>query len=97
MLINYYRAIEASSAKMLEAARSEDWDSMVRMESTCAVLIEQLREQARVEALDEITRAEKTRIMLRILQNDAEIRNLTEPWLGHLEQMFAGQQKQFLH
>ena len=30
MLIDYYKAIEDSSAKMLEAARLKDWDGVVR-------------------------------------------------------------------
>ena len=43
MLIDFYKAIEDSSAKMLEAAKAEDWDGVVRFEGACAVLIEQLR------------------------------------------------------
>ncbi|WP_287927001.1 flagellar protein FliT, partial [Diaphorobacter sp.] len=46
MLIDYYKAIEDSSAKMLEAAKLKDWDGVVRYEGTCAVLIEQLRYQS---------------------------------------------------
>lgn len=90
-LIEYYKAIEDSSAKMLEAARQEDWDGVVRFEGACAVLIEQLRHQAQSEQLDPEQRAEKTRIMHRILKNDAQIRYLAEPWLHHLEQHFNGQ------
>lgn len=83
MLLDYYRAIEASSARMLEAAKAADWDAMVGCEEACAVLIEQLRDGARRETLDAAMRAEKTRIMLRILRNDAEVRSLLEPWLDH--------------
>ena len=43
MLIDYYKAIEDSSQKMLEAAQSKNWDEVVRYEGACAVLIEQLR------------------------------------------------------
>ena len=32
----------------------------------------------------------KTRIMQRILVNDAEIRTLAEPWLDDLDRMLAG-------
>ena len=71
MLIDYYKAIEDSSAKMLDAARAEDWDEVVRFEGTCAVLIEQLRHKARSEELLPEQRMEKTRIMQRILQNAA--------------------------
>lgn len=95
MLIDYYKAIEDSSAQMLEAARLQDWDGVVRFEGACAVLIEQLRARAHSEVLDPLARQEKTRIMLRILQNDAQIRFLAEPWLAHCEQKFADQQ--FLH
>lgn len=95
MLIDYYKAIEDSSAKMLEAAKVQDWDEVVRFEGACAVLIEQLRSRARTEVLDAAARQEKTRIMLRILNNDAQIRYLAEPWLAHCEQKFADQQ--YLH
>jgi flagellar protein FliT len=95
-LIDFYKAIEDSSARMLEAAKSADWDGVVRYEGACAVLIEQLRERARSEELDATARAEKTRIMRRILSNDAQIRYLAEPWLAHCEQRFESQQP-YLH
>ena len=91
LLIDYYKAIEHSSAKMLEAAKAEDWDEVVRYEGACAVLIEQLRERAPSEDLDASAKAEKSRIMMRILNNDAQIRYLAEPWLAHFEQKFEGQ------
>ena len=90
MLIDCYKAIEDSSAKMLEAAKQEDWDGVVRFESACAVLIEQLRYRARQEELAPEDRLEKSRIMRRILHNDAQIRYLTEPWLAHLELQLQG-------
>jgi flagellar protein FliT len=96
MLIDYYKAIEDSSLKMLDAARAEDWNEVVRYEGACAVLIEQLRHKALSEELQPERRVEKTRIMQRILQNDAQIRFLAEPWLAHFEQEFDGAH-QFLH
>ena len=96
MLIDYYRAIEDSSRKMLEAAKAEDWDEVVRLEGACAVLIEQLRYSARNQDLLPEQRAEKTRIMQRILSNDAQVRYLAEPWLAHFEKKFDSLQ-QLLH
>ncbi len=95
-LLDYYKAIEDSSLKMLDAAKSEDWDQVVRFEGACAVLIEQLRAKAASEELLPEQRSEKTRIMQRILQNDAQIRYLAEPWLTHCEQSLEGA-RQFLH
>ena len=96
MLIDYYKAIEDSSAKMLEAARSKDWDGVVRYEGACAVLIEQLRFKSQEHELLPEQRREKTRIMQRILRNDAQIRCLAEPWLAQFEHMFEGQ-PQMMH
>lgn len=83
-LLDYYKAIENASQKMLEAAQTENWDQVVRLESTCAVLIAQLRGKARTLHLAPEERTEKVRIMQRILRTDAEIRNLAEPWLNDL-------------
>ncbi len=96
MLIDYYKAIEDSSARMLEAAKAEDWDGVVRYEGTCAVLIEQLRRHAKTEELDVASRIEKSKIMRRILHNDAQIRYLAEPWLAHFDQATSGTPA-FLH
>ena len=90
MLIDYYKAIEDSSRKMLEAAKAQNWDEVVRFEGTCAVLIEQLRYQSQVEELSQELRQEKTRIMTRILLNDAEVRSLAEPWLNQGDRLPEG-------
>lgn len=84
-LIDYYKSIEESSLKMLDAAKSQDWEQVVRCEGVCAVLIEQLRVLSRSEELLPEFRSEKARIMQRILFNDAQIRYLAEPWLEHLD------------
>ncbi len=96
MLIDYYKAIEDSSVKMLQAAQRENWDEVVRYEGACAVLIEQLRHQSQNEPLTPELRREKSRIMQRILRNDAQIRCLTEPWLTQVEHMMDSR-PQLLH
>ena len=95
-LIDYYRAIEVASSQMLDAAKSDDWDGVVRLEGACAVLIEQLRYASNTQELPKENRAEKSGIMLRILANDAQIRYLAEPWMAHFEKKFEGLQ-QMLH
>ena len=87
-LLDYYKAIENTSRQMLEAAKTENWDQVVRLEGACAVLIAQLRYKAKTGELGPDERKEKTRIMQRILRTDAEIRCLAEPWLNDLAQLF---------
>ena len=91
-LLDYYKAIENASQRMLAAARSEDWDQIMHLEGTCAVLIAQLRHKSRSLHLAPDERKEKVRIMQRILRTDAEIRVLAEPWLSDLEQLMDAKQ-----
>jgi flagellar protein FliT len=92
-LLGYYEAIEQASEDMLQAARDGDWDRVVKLEGACAVLISQLKHAAanRDLAPEEVRR--KSRIMQRILKNDAQIRNLAEPWLEDLDRLLAGSPK----
>ncbi|PXW91931.1 flagellar protein FliT [Sphaerotilus hippei] len=96
-LLQYYEAIETASREMLDAARSGDWDRVVKLEGACAVLISQLKHAASDGRLEGDAVQAKARIMQRILLNDAEIRHLAEPWLEDLDQMMSGQARNVLH
>jgi flagellar protein FliT len=89
-LLNYYEAIERTSADMLSAARAGDWDMVVRLEGACGLLISQLKQAARGETLKPVDAQARTRIMQRILLRDAEIRHLAEPWLEQIDGLLAG-------
>ena len=95
-LLSYYEAIEQASADMLSAAKAGDWDQVVKLEGACVLLISQLKHAARQMPLDTEAAKAKSRIMQRILVNDAEIRHLAEPWLQELDDMLAGK-RQILH
>ena len=103
-LLNYYEAIEQASRDMLEAARSGNWDHVVKLEGACVLLISQLKHASQeppaatdpVEARANEAARMKSRIMQRILVNDAEIRHLAEPWLQDLDDTLAGR-RQTLH
>jgi flagellar protein FliT len=92
-LLQYYEAIEQASADMLQAARAGNWDAVVKLEGACALLISQLKHAASKQQLDTEEAQLKSRIMQRILINDAEIRQLAEPWLEDLDGILAGRPK----
>jgi len=96
-LLKYYQAIEDASSEMLAAARRDEWDEVLRLESACAVLIAQLRHAARDAELPSEDQRRKTEIMQRILRNDAQIRFLAEPWLHDIEQLICGGASQQTH
>ena len=101
-LLSYYEAIKQASADMLSAARSGDWDEVVKLEGACVLLITRLKQAAQLPATTqadpvavEAAKA-KSRLMQQILVNDAEIRQLAEPWLQELDDTLAGR-RQTLH
>ncbi len=110
-LLSYYEAIERASADMLNAARDGKWDEVLKLEGACVLLISQLKHAAQqpedqasglpglaAQSLPGNPEAAKvkSRIMQRILVNDAEIRHLAEPWLQDLDEALAGR-SQTLH
>lgn len=104
-LLTYYEAIENASVDMLAAARAGNWDEVVKLEGACVLLISRLKNAAQEPA--PVAMAEqsqtlqlakaKSRIMQRILVNDAEIRHLAEPWLQDLDDTLAGRRTKSLH
>ena len=93
LLMNYYDAIEKASQDMLAAARAGNWDQVVKLEGACAVLIAQLKNAAAEQPLPPDEAELKSRLMQRVLLNDAEIRQLAEPWLEDLDDILAGRPK----
>lgn len=96
-VLDFYKALEDASARMLEAAQVDDWDRVIELEGACAVLIERLRERADGVQLSPPERAEKHRIMLAILRHDAQIRALAEPWLDVWGDAAPGGRPPLLH
>lgn len=102
-LLSYYEAIERASADMLTAARAGDWDEVVKLEGACVLLISQLKHAAQDNDTETVVLTPlpatmeaaklKSRIMQRILVNDAEIRHLAEPWLQELDDTLAGRRR----
>ncbi len=89
-LMGYYQALEKASADMLSAARQADWEQVVKLEGACVLLIAQLKQAADGAGLAPAEEQAKGRLMQRILLNDAEIRNLAEPWLEDLDRLLNG-------
>jgi flagellar protein FliT len=87
MILDYYEQVRDTSTLMLEAARASDWDSLVTRERQCAAIIGRLQACGGDDAdlLDEQGKRRAHEIIRAILRNDAEIRDLTQPWLRQLE------------
>ena len=89
-MIQHYEAIAASSRRMLDAARAGDWDAVGREEDRCRALISTLKRSHPEAAIVSAARRQRLALLRAMLADDAEIRELSEPWLKQLEALLAG-------
>ena len=88
-LFSYYEAITAVTARMLEAARKDDWEQLFQLQHEYERLVDEIRPiDARVP-LDEAQRQRKHDLIRQILDNDAAIRDLASPRVARLSALIA--------
>jgi flagellar protein FliT len=87
-VVSLYEAIAVITDQMLTAARSSNWKQMVILEKTCAQYIETIKCNEREVASGAI-RDRKVKIIQKILADDREIRNITEPWMANLSRQIG--------
>lgn len=98
-IIAAYEAILALTGQMLEAARNDDWDGLVALEKECKKLVAELVAENTGQPLSGQFRQRKAEIIRKVLADDAEIRNITQPWMAHLQAVLgsAGREKKLRH
>jgi flagellar protein FliT len=89
-LIETYKEICALSAQMVEAARANDWDRLVVLERNVASLRDSLMGDDDNSRLSMQEVDLKHGLIQRILDDDAEIRRHTEPWMEQVRRFLGG-------
>jgi flagellar protein FliT len=83
-LISLYENVAVITAKMLDAARLADWELLAQLETDCTSQVQRLRENEIPIELPTEIREKKILVIKKILSDDKEIRNITEPWMAQL-------------
>ncbi|MEI6300721.1 MAG: flagellar protein FliT [Betaproteobacteria bacterium] len=91
--MRHYESISVLSAAMLAAARNGDWDDLVAVQQHCADSVDALRTLPE-PVLDSSQRQRKLEIIRKILAEDAQVRNLTQPRLAELDRLLRGMKTQ---
>jgi flagellar protein FliT len=93
-ILSIYESILSVTSEMLEAARGAEWDRLIERERACRILVEQLKQMAEDGPLDDLARRRKAEIIRKVLADDAEIRNITEPELARLSEALGAQRRE---
>lgn len=87
-VISLYETVADLTDKMLAAARIGDWDQLAALESRCTSQVEILKKNTEPRTvLSPVAREKKIRIIKKILEDDRQIRDITEPWMAQLSTM----------
>ena len=78
------------SAQMVAAAQANDWERLVTLERSVAALRDLLMADDDNSRLSAAEIELKRSLIQRILQDDAEIRRHTEPWMEHVRKFLGG-------
>lgn len=82
-----YKAILATTKKMLTVARNNQWDELIALEKECRILTEKLMDSNPEPILDEGLLQDKIKMIHEILGDDAQIKAITQPWMEKLQYM----------
>jgi flagellar protein FliT len=91
--IAFYERVLCIMQAMREAANHAKWDRLVELERECKGVVAQLAAQEPGEPLNMVMQQRKANLIRQILATDAAIRDMTEPWVKHL-QAFLGTRHQ---
>jgi len=87
--IELYEEMQLLSAHMVEAAQAHEWDRLIDLETRVSALRQTLMSNGSSVQLS-ATEVEAKRLLIqRILDDDAEIRRYTEPWMEHVRQFLG--------
>ncbi|MET3117831.1 flagellar protein FliT [Undibacterium sp. GrIS 1.8] len=83
-MMSIYENVAHITDQMLNAARTGDWDLLARLENDCSSQVQTLKANEVNTELPPDLRNKKIQIIKKILADDKEIRDLTEPWMAQL-------------
>jgi flagellar protein FliT len=86
-ILEVYEGVAAITTRMLDAARTGDWEQLAELESHCSSQVAALRKFDSPTALTGPDRDKKVEIIRKILADDQQIRSITEPWMKQLATM----------
>ena len=95
-LLETYDRLSNTTAHMLSAAQTGDWERLVSLERDCSDLVAHLSRLENDDPLPEGLRVRKVAMIRKVLADDAAIRDITEPWLARLGTMLGANRREQL-
>ncbi|HYD60991.1 MAG TPA: flagellar protein FliT [Noviherbaspirillum sp.] len=83
-VLSLYESVADITRQMLDAARSGDWEQLAELESRCSTQVAMIKNEEPLTPMTGVVRDRKVKIIRKILEDDRQIRDITEPWMARL-------------
>lgn len=88
-LLTRYEDVWRLTQQMLDLAQRGDWDHLTALERERAAIVDQLARLEEEKIWGAVEGARKGYLIRAILEADAEIKALTESWMGELQEILG--------
>ena len=88
-LLERYAEMLRLAQQMLESARQSEWDRLVGLEHERAAIADDLMKHEENSVWSQTERERKADLIRSILKTDDEIKNLTQAWMGELQELLG--------
>jgi flagellar protein FliT len=93
-----YEFLSSVMGQMRAAAAEGEWDRLVALEEKCRQRVAAMKSRDAAPPPDEGAQQQKVALIHKILADDAEIRDLAQPWMAQLQRVLqsARQERRLL-
>lgn len=91
--LEIYEQLSVLSTRMVEAARTNDWERLIDLERSVVQLRNTLMQESDMAAENSEETERRRTLIRRILEDDAEVRRHTEPWMEQVRRLLTGNAK----
>ena len=93
-ILTIYEEMARLTRHMLLAARAADWDRLVTCEKACAAQFALLFAGESDQPRDAAFQRRKAELIRGMLDDDAQVRRLADPWLAQLSSLIGNTRQQ---
>lgn len=87
--MNQYRAVLAAADEMLVCAKKDAWGDVSRTAIAIGGITARLRNVNPDSFADDAARTERLQILTRLVEIDAQVRQLRDPWVARMDAMLS--------
>ena len=93
-ILAIYEDMSRITGRMVKAARDENWEQLVTLERECGARFQALLASEDGQPRNGEYQRRKSALIRRVLDDDAQIRDIVDPWLARIRTLLGNTHQQ---